>query len=86
MELLGADKVGWFSGKFLAGSGLKIHEPGALADFGISPGDFINEINGVLLTDEATLLSALAGFTETAPATAGSATHLLGKFQVSLSH
>ena len=80
------DKVEWFSGKFVAGSGLKIHEPAGLAALGIGPGDWINKINGVTLTDEATLLAELEGFTETAPATGLSATHLLGKWQLSLSH
>ena len=79
-------KVGWSSGKFLAGSGLKVHEPGALAEIGLNPGDFVNKINGVLLTDEATLLAELAAFTIDAPATVFSVTHLLGKFQLSLSH
>jgi hypothetical protein len=79
-------KVAWFSGKFLAGQGLKIHEPAALADLGIGPGDWVNKINGVLLSDEATLLDELAPFTEAAPASIASATHLLGKFQLALQH
>ena len=79
-------KVGWLSGKFLSGQGLKVHEPAALADIGVGPGDFINKINGVLLSDEAALTSALAPFIQATPATVFSATHLLGKFQLSLSH
>lgn len=80
------DKVAWFSGKFLEGSGLKIHEPAALAELGIGPGDWINKINGAALTDEVVLLSALAPFTETAPAAVFTTTHLFGKYQLSLSH
>lgn len=80
------DKAEWFSGQFLSGQGLKIHEPAALADIGISAGNFINEINGAVLTDEAALLAALAPFTETAPAVVYSVAHLAGKFQLSLSH
>ncbi len=79
-------KVGRISGKLLFDTGLKIHEPGALSEIGIGPGDFIDKINGALLSDEAATLSALAPFTEAAPATVYSTTHLLGKFQLSLIH
>ena len=82
----GFGKIAWFSGKFAAGSGLKIHEPAALADTGIGPGDFINKINGIVLSDEATLEAALAAYTEANPASVYTATHLLGKFQLTLTH
>jgi hypothetical protein len=79
------DKSAFFSGRFVPGQGLKISDPGELASLGIGAGDFVNKINGASLTSEAVVEQALAAFTETAPATTISTTHLLGKYQVSLS-
>jgi len=80
------DKASWFSGKLISGQGLKIHTPDLLGTLGINAGDVVNKINGALLTDEASVINALAAFTETAPASVFSATHLLGKYQLSLAH
>lgn len=76
----------YFSGRFAASQGLKVAEAGLLANIGISAGDWINKVNGVLLTDEETLIAELAPFTESDPAQVASQTHLLGKFQLELSH
>lgn len=79
------DKSSWFSGKF-TGNGLKIVEPDLLGNLGIAAGDIVNKVNGTVLTSESALLAALAPYTETAPASVYSATHLLGTWQVNLDH
>lgn len=84
--LIDGGKVAWFSGRFIAGQGLKISDPSALASVGINAGDVIDRLNGVLLSGETILLAELAPFTETNPATVFSATHLLGKTQLTLTH
>lgn len=80
------DKASYFSGKFARSVGLKIEEPGLLVNLGMSAGSIINMINGLPLVDEVILQGILDTFTPDSPATIYTATHLLGRFQLTLVH
>ena len=82
----GGDKASWCSGTYVAGQGWKIHTPDLLANLGVNAGDIVDQVNGVPITSGDQLASLLNPYTEAAPASVFSVTHLSGRYQLSLGH